>query len=257
MSRSSTTPASRAGQDKVLNVNWSLLGRRLRARAGQWFSSARHRAGQTEYIPPSWMSRLHLTWFRIGLIGLAIFVFTKKQVDFTFTIGADGVGVSQESTAVTASADHTAELSVLPTGALTRRAAPAPAWSVDRLDAARVAAYVERFDRVAETEEDKFRIPVPAKLAMAILESEAGTSSAVAEDNNHFPVATPRHHFDNAWSSWRAHSQSVSERYPELAHESVNYQQWIAALSRTDYSSDPAYANKLLDIIERFDLGGL
>ncbi|WP_157974566.1 glucosaminidase domain-containing protein [Lewinella sp. IMCC34183] len=254
MSRSSTPPASRAGQEKVLNINWRLLGRRLRSRAGQYASSARHRAGQTEYIPPVWMSRLHLTWFRLGLIGLTVFVFTQKQIDFTFTIGSEGVGLTDERAAASAVAvsDHTSALSMLPGGS--PAAAPAPAWSVDRLDAVTVRAYVDRFARVARTEEEKFAIPAAAKLAMAILESEAGESRYAREDNNHFSVATPRHRFDNAWSSWRAHSQSIADRFPELADEAVNYQQWIAALAKTEYSRDARYPARLLQIIERFGL---
>ncbi len=251
MSRSTTSPAYTAGPDKVLHINWRLLARRFRARAGQLFTSARHRAAGTEYIPPTWMGRLRLTWFRIGLIGLVLFVFTQKQIDFTFSIGADGLGVAADSAqeAGLPVADQTSALSMFFSGG-----SSTPAWQVDRYDAALVEAYVERFDRVAQTEEEKFRIPAPAKLAMAILESEAGSSPDALSDNNHFPVATPRHHFDNAWGSWRAHSQSIEDRYPTLAAESVNYQQWIAALGNTDYSSDPQYGAKLLQIIRRFSL---
>ena len=254
MSHSNTSPASRSGNDKVFQINWSLLFRRLRARSRQFFSSARHRAADTEYIPPSWMGRLHLTWFRIGLIGLVVFVFTRKQIDFTFSIGADGIGVAGDSVEDMGALanDQTATLSFLPTGGSSR-----PVWKVDRFDEAAVRAYVTRFDRVAQTEEQKYGIPVAAKLAMAILESDAGTARYATEDNNHFPQATPRHHFDNAWTSWRAHSQTISERYPDLQHESVNYQQWIAALVRTDYSDDPAYGQKLIQIIERFELDRL
>ncbi|MCP9237306.1 glucosaminidase domain-containing protein [Lewinella sp. JB7] len=250
MSRS-TTPAHAAGSQKVLTINWRLLWRRLRSRGGLLLTSARHRAANTEYIPPTWVTRLRLTWFRIGLIALAAFVFTQKQIDFTLSVGAEGLGVAAD--ADRAPVTRTSTLSMLP-GSST---AAAPAWDVNSFDAATVRAYINRFDRVARTEEEKYNIPAPAKMAMAILESEAGGHHAAVKDNNHFPLANTAKYYDNAWSSWRAHSESLNRRYPELAHESVNYQQWIAALDRSGYSRDARYGQKLLRIIERFDLGAL
>ncbi|WP_420459971.1 glucosaminidase domain-containing protein [Neolewinella sp.] len=250
----STTPAHAAGQQKVFSINWSLLFRRLRLRGGQVLNSARHRANHTEYIPPVWMSQLRLTWFRLGLIALAVFVFTQKQIDFTFTVGANGVGsqVQESAGQTTSTASQTTALSMLPTGTATP--APAPVWSVDQFDAPVVREYIDRFERVARTEEEKYGIPAAAKLAMAILESDAGQATAAIRDNNHFAASIAREYYDNAWTSWRAHSQSVTKRFPELAHESVNYQQWIAALAKTNYSSDPHYTQKLLQIIEAYDL---
>ena len=250
----STTPAHAAGRQKVLSINWSLLLRRLRLRGGQVLTSARHRANNTEYIPPVWLSQLRLTWFRLGLIALVVFVFTQKQIDFSFTVGANGVATQEQDPveAGTVTTSQTTALSMLPTGSTTP--ITAPVWSVDRFDASVVREYINRFERVARTEEEKYDIPAAAKLAMAILESDAGRSTSAVKDNNHFAGSIATEYYDNAWTSWRAHSQLVTEQYPELAHESVNYQQWIAALAKTDYSSDPRYAQKLLQIIEAYEL---
>ena len=245
------TPSARSSaQDKVLNINWPLLGRRLRTRARQLFSSARYRAGQTEYLPPSWMEKFHLTWFRLGLIALAAFVITQKQIDFTVTVGAPDATIAGTDEGAD---DSFTSLSVLsPLGK--RSGTGGKAWSVARYDAAAVAAYVDRFSRVARTEEEKFAIPAPAKMAMAIVESGAGQT---VDAHNHFPSATAGQHYDNAWSSWRAHSQLLQRRFPELANESVNYQQWIDALDHSGYSQDPAYGQKLTAVIERFGLANL
>ena len=252
----STTPAHAAGQQKVFSINWSLLFRRLRLRGGQVYNSARHRANTTEYIPPVWMSQLRLTWFRLGLIALAVFVFTQKQIDFSFTVGATGVANHEQHPGgeANSTASQTTALSMMPTGGATTAPAAAPAWTVESLKASAVRDYINRFERVARTEEEKYGIPAAAKLAMAILESDAGQSTYAIKDNNHFAGSIATEYYDNAWTSWRAHSQLVTARYPELAHESVNYQQWIAALARTDYSSDPRYAQKLLQIIEAYEL---
>ena len=251
MSRSTTTPTHAANQ-QVFTINWKLLLRRLRLRSGQLFSSARHRAAQTEYIPPSWASQLRLTWFRLGLIAVLAFVFTQKQIDFTVTVGGgeDTLGEYTEDGGANPGS-QTTQLSMLPTGATV---ASKPTWSVNTLDETAVNAYINRFARVAQTEEEKYQIPAAAKLAMAILESDAGQATAAIQDNNHFAASLPAEYYDNAWTSWRTHSQQLEQRYPSLANESVNYQQWIAALCKTDYSRDTAYGQKLLDIIERFGL---
>jgi flagellum-specific peptidoglycan hydrolase FlgJ len=258
MSRS-TPPASGADTDKVITINWRLLGRRLWLRSSQLFTSARHRAAHTEYIPPSWMGRLRLTWFRIGLIGLAIFVFSQKQIDVTVSMGAEGVGVSTAGMTAPRDADpasQTTTLSMLP-GSSTASAPAAPTWTVRRYEEQAVRRYVERFTRVARTEEEKYAIPAAAKMAMALLDSEAGTAAVARQDNNHFRTAAGDQRFDNAWSSWRDHSEYISRRFPELASESVNHQQWIAALGRSGYSRDPQYTQKLLRLIEHFDLDWL
>ena len=245
------TPSARSSaQDKIFNINWTLLGRRLRTRVRQLFSSARYRAGQTEYLPPSWMEKFHLTWFRIGLIALAAFVITQKQIDFTVTVGAPSATIADGSEG---NPDPVNSLSVFsPLGK--RPATGEKPWSVEQYSVGAVEAYVDRFSRVARTEEEKFAIPAPAKMAMAIVESQAGEG---ADFHNHFPSATAGQRYDNAWSSWRAHSQLLQRRFPELAHESVNYQQWIDALVNTGYSQDPAYGQKLTAVIERFGLANL
>lgn len=264
MSSSNSSPAPRRGTDRVLTIDWRLLWQRLRIYLGQLFTSLRHKAGQTEYIPPAWMQRFRLTWFRIGLMALAAFVFTQKQVDFTVSMGKEGLAIGQtegrHSAAKTTSNNNaTASMSPLPVAGM--EAAPAApeatSWNVNDLDAATVRAYINRFERVAKGEEEKFNVPAPASMALAILQSKAGQSAAAKRDNNHFGAFTADGYYENAWMNWRAHSERINKRYPELADNSVNYQQWVAALAKTKYSSDRQLPNKLMDIVERFNLDRL
>ncbi|PPK84351.1 flagellum-specific peptidoglycan hydrolase FlgJ [Neolewinella xylanilytica] len=247
-----TTPTHAETQGKILNINWALLAKRLRTRGRQLFTSARHRAAQTEYIPPSWMTRLRLTWFRLGLIAIAAFVITQKQIDFTVSVGAPAT----ETDGVASDTETNSTFSLIP-GVSAPASAPKKLWSVADYDRTAVLAYIERFERVARTEAEKFAIPAPAKMAMAIVESQAGGSMEARENNNHFPMSTSATRYDNAWTSWRAHSQLMERRFPELAHESVNYQQYIEALVRTGYSRDPQYGQKLNAVIEAYDLADL
>lgn len=246
----STRSVSPAGPQQILTIDWKLLWRRVKLRISQYFSAARHRAAQTEYIPPKWMIKLRLTWFRFGLIALAIFVFTQKQVDFTISVGKEGIATNSRKPSMSkTTVGNTAAL-----GVLTASDSEADEWTVDKYDAATVKAYVNRFKRVAQTEEDKYSIPLPAKLAMAILASDAGKSGAARNSNNHFGTPLSGGYYDNAWSNWRAHSELIDREYPQLADESVNHQQWIAALTKTNYTSDQHYETKLLAIIKRFQL---
>lgn len=262
MSSNNTTPAPRRGNNRVLIIDWGLLWRRGKARLGQLFTSLRYRAGQTEYIPPAWIQRLRLSWFRVGLMLIALFVFTQKQVDFTISVGKEGLAMGADQgrhMATQGSNKTTAQqtMGVLPLqGSLGGSFAPASTdnWSVDKLDDQAVRKYVSRFEKVAKGEEEKFNIPAPASMALAIYFSNAGEAPAAKRDNNHFGPLTDGEYYENAWMNWRAHSELVDRKYPHLADNSVNYQQWVAALAKTKYSSDKKLTNKIMDIVEKFGL---
>ncbi|MEO0734899.1 MAG: hypothetical protein AAFZ52_18830 [Bacteroidota bacterium] len=93
MPSSNSRPAPRRSNERILTIDWSLLWRRARTRAGQYFTAMRHKAGRTEYIPPAWLQRFRFSWFRLGLMLLALFVFTQKQVDFTVSVGKEGIAM--------------------------------------------------------------------------------------------------------------------------------------------------------------------
>ncbi len=263
---SSSSPAPRRSNNNVISINWSLLWRRILARLGQVFTSLRHKAGQTEYIPPAWMQRFRLSWFRLGLMALAAFIFTQKQVDFTLSVGKEGLAVGESEgrhsaargAKQTASTASVASMNIVPvTGHQTSSSKVRSVWNVDNLDAAQVRAYINRFEKVAQGEEEKFNIPAPAAMALAILNSKAGQSAAAKRDNNHFGSITADRYFENAWMNWRAHSEIIDKRFPQLADNSVNYQQWVAALAKTNYSTDRKLVDKVMDIVERFNLDRL
>ncbi|RMG88118.1 MAG: mannosyl-glycoprotein endo-beta-N-acetylglucosamidase [Bacteroidetes bacterium] len=135
--------------------------------------------------------------------------------------------------------------------------------------------YVERFARLAMTEQRKFAIPASITLAQALLESDAGASRLATESNNHFGIkcrakcrgCTCRNYsdddvydmfrvFDTAWASFREHSILLSsERYQKLKHfGSTDYKSWAYGLQQAGYATDKKYAQKLIQIIEALDL---
>ncbi|PHI19396.1 hypothetical protein CEQ90_12820 [Lewinellaceae bacterium SD302] len=259
-SRNDSSLRQSAG-DRILTIDWRLLFARLRTRFTALFRSARHRAEQTEYTPPAWATNFRFSWFRLGLVAIAIFVFTQKQVDFTVSVGKLGVAaanntteVEKSTTTVTGSprkVSNNAQMSVLPTLASN----PAPAsWSVMDIDEVAAQQYIDRFQRVAQTEEDKYQIPAAAKLAIAIYESEAGLSPKAREYNNHFGSVTANGYYANAWANWRAHSDLIAKEYGDLKAYAGSVENWISMLARTNYTTDPDYDTKLMAIVERFGL---
>ncbi len=134
--------------------------------------------------------------------------------------------------------------------------------------------YIERFARVAITEMEKYGVPASITLAQALLESDAGASKLALESNNHFGIkcrskcldCTCRNYadddrydmfrvFSTAWESFRTHSRLMhDDRYKHLLQYGNDYRKWAEGLEAAGYATDPQYAEKLIQIIEFFDL---
>lgn len=138
-----------------------------------------------------------------------------------------------------------------------------------------VSAYINRFAKVARIEQQKFGIPASISLAQGLVESRYGTSTLARKANNHFGIkcharrcskghcinATDDSHKDffrkygNAWESWRAHSQLLANgRYTRLKKHGRDYRKWAHGLQQLGYATDRSYAQKLIGVIERYDL---
>lgn len=135
--------------------------------------------------------------------------------------------------------------------------------------------YVERFGSIARGEMQKFGIPASISLAQGLIESRAGSSKLAVNNNNHFGIKcfsrnckkghctnfTDDTHkdffrkFKNPWESWRAHSQLLaSGRYTRLKKHGRDYRKWAYGLKSVGYATDRNYAEKLIGIIERYEL---
>lgn len=135
--------------------------------------------------------------------------------------------------------------------------------------------YVGRFNSIARTEMNKFGIPASISLAQGLIESRAGSSKLAVNNNNHFGIKcfsrnckkghctnfTDDTHkdffrkFKNPWESWRAHSQLLaSGRYTKLKKHGRDYRKWAYGLKSVGYATDRNYAEKLIGIIERYEL---
>ena len=55
--------------------------------------------------------------------------------------------------------------------------------------------------------------------------------------------------------SWRDHSRMLSKgRYARLKRFGNNYREWAYGLKSIGYATDRTYAEKLIGVIERYDL---
>ena len=136
-----------------------------------------------------------------------------------------------------------------------------------------VTAFIERFKKVAVTEMDKFNVPASVTLAQSLLASQAGTSVIAAQTNNYFNLecgttwndahstfdSTCIRKYETAWFSFRNHSEHLTQgSLQHLTHlDKTDYQRWAKGLELAEYSNDNLYAEKLIRIIEQYELSYL
>lgn len=174
---------------------------------------------------------------------------------------------------------HQAQLSRVVTVPIQKQAQSVKAEPVTpmRVTAAdrKAMEYIDRFAQVARQEQGKYGIPASITLAQGILESEAGESMLAKKANNHFGMKCfskncPKGHcinrnddhhkdffraYETAWASFRAHSELLTNsRYKVLLEHGYNYKKWAHGLSQLGYATDKKYADKLIAIIEKYNL---
>ena len=134
--------------------------------------------------------------------------------------------------------------------------------------------YINQYKDVAIEQMRKYRIPASITLAQGLLESGAGKSELARKSNNHFGIkchswdGKRTYHDDdakgecfrvykNVRDSYEDHSifLATGSRYAFLfKFPETDYVNWARGLKRAGYATSPTYADKLIEIIERYDL---
>lgn len=138
-----------------------------------------------------------------------------------------------------------------------------------------VTNYISYFSNIAKEEMIQYGIPASIKLAQGILESGAGRGSLSQKAQNHFGIKCHTqwtgervyHDDDEAQEcfrkytdpkySYRDHSLFLTSRsrYQSLfTLAKDDYKGWAKGLKKAGYATDPKYPNKLINIIERYNL---
>lgn len=134
--------------------------------------------------------------------------------------------------------------------------------------------YIDQFHSIATSQQRSHGIPASIILAQGLLESGAGRSRLATEGNNHFGIKCHDwqgkkifhdddeanecfRKYNHARESFEDHSifLTTRSRYRSLFLLPANdYKSWAHGLKAAGYATDPGYANKLIDIIERYQL---
>lgn len=137
--------------------------------------------------------------------------------------------------------------------------------------------YIEKYKSIAIEQMELHKIPASITLAQGLLESGAGSSELAKKSNNHFGIKCgstwfgPTYtHFDdgrnecfrvyaNVRESYDDHSQFLQkERYSRLFRLSTtDYKGWAHGLKACGYATSPTYADRLIGIIELYELNKL
>jgi flagellum-specific peptidoglycan hydrolase FlgJ len=139
----------------------------------------------------------------------------------------------------------------------------------------KIKLYIKKFAPAAVKNMRFYKIPASITLAQGVLESGYGEGTLAKKANNHFGIKchkgwkgrSIRHDDDeknecfrsykNPLKSYRDHSLFLvdRDRYSGLFElKRKDYKGWAKGLKAAGYATDPKYAEKLISLIERFNL---
>ena len=134
--------------------------------------------------------------------------------------------------------------------------------------------YIDLYSDMAIDQMRRYKIPASITMAQAILESGAGRSYLATKANNHFGIKVSSgwnggyvtrdddrknerfRKYKNVEESYEDHSKFLlKDRYKRLFDlDPLDYKGWARGLKACGYATLPTYANRLIDIIETYEL---
>lgn len=141
--------------------------------------------------------------------------------------------------------------------------------------ASSVYAYIAKYKDLAIAEQKRTGVPAAIKLAQGIHESGCGESELSLNARNHFGIKCKTswtgqtytytddaknecfRKYDNDRSSYIDHSDFLKSnaRYATLfTLDAGDYKGWAYGLKKCGYATNPKYAQKIVDLIEKYEL---
>ena len=134
--------------------------------------------------------------------------------------------------------------------------------------------YIRKYSSIAVEQMRKHNIPASITMAQGILESGAGTSPLAVATNNHFGIKKganwngpvyehpddSQHDlfrvYDNVAQSYEDHSAILLKpRYQKLFNLDIHdYKGWARGLKECGYATSPTYADRLINLIDTYEL---
>ena len=138
----------------------------------------------------------------------------------------------------------------------------------------KIENYITNYKQLAIDEMNRYSIPASITLAQGILESGSGQSKLAKDAFNHFGIKCHKNwkgdkvyhddddenecfrKYNSVKESYRDHSLFLSERgrYSFLFNPKNDYKDWARGLKKAGYATNPKYAEKLINIIEEYNL---
>ncbi len=135
-------------------------------------------------------------------------------------------------------------------------------------------AYISHYADACIEQMEQHLIPASITMAQGLLESGAGKSTLAKYHNNHFGIKCHRswqgrktyrdddrkhecfRSYERVEDSFLDHSNFLKQRrYRRLySYRKTDYKRWARGLQKAGYATDRGYANKLISIIENYEL---
>jgi flagellum-specific peptidoglycan hydrolase FlgJ len=144
-----------------------------------------------------------------------------------------------------------------------------------KVTTAMVLDYISQYQDIAKNNMRQYGIPSSIILGQGILESGAGTGPLSVLANNHFGIKCHKdwngpsvkydddeeqecfRKYEQPSESYQDHALFLTNRTwyaPLFQLEKDDYKQWARGLKNAGYATDPKYPDKLIAIIERYQL---
>lgn len=138
-----------------------------------------------------------------------------------------------------------------------------------------IYAYIEKYKELAIQKMYQYKIPASITLAQGIFESACGMSKLAVNGNNHFGIKCHKEwsgdtllvdddslgecfrKYSNVEESYNDHSLFLTSRprYSELFKlDLMDYKAWAKGLKAAGYATNPQYAERLINLIEKFNI---
>lgn len=138
-----------------------------------------------------------------------------------------------------------------------------------------IARYIDQYKELAILKMYQYKIPASITLAQGVFESACGTSRLARDGKNHFGIKCHKEwigdtvridddelqecfrKYERVEDSYNDHSIFLTSRprYAGLFQLNVmDYKAWARGLKAAGYATNPKYADRLIDLIERFNI---
>ena len=197
-----------------------------------------------------------------------------KRIAYILVLGILIVSCGSKKKIVTKKSKRTSDTEVVNTPKTEEKTEEVKVESKPSSKANSTERYIEKYKPIAISEMHKYGIPASITLAQGILESGSGKGRLAVKANNHFGIkchgwtgAKIYHDDDRSQEcfrkyqdpsySFRDHSEFLSgrKRYAKLFElRKSDYKGWARELRRAGYATDKKYPQKLISLIERYQL---